>query len=200
VRSFRTTRSGKGLFYLPRFPALLIAGLLAATIFATPEIAAQGLPPAADAPLAQMGMDGDPFLDRKVTGLFDRFRAAREEFRKNNFTAYLAIVSAASGFSVGVLFALLAYRFSDPMSPYRVIRRNTSLLALACGAGLGVFVAVLQVAPDVPGRVTLLLLAIAGGGFAAWFSAFSGFILHRICSTRKARRLGIHLSQRMRHG
>jgi len=200
VRSFCTTRSGEGIVHLPHFTALLIAGLLVATFVATPDLAAQGPPPSADLPLAQIGTDGEPYLDRKVTGLSDRFRAARNEFREKNFTAYLTIVAAASGFSVGVLFALLAYRFSDPMAPYRVIRRNTSLLALACGAGLGVFVAVLQVAPHLPGRVTLLLMAIACGGFAAWLSALAGFILHRSCSTRKARRLGIQLSQRMRHG
>jgi hypothetical protein len=200
VKILRSPRSGKGIVRFSRFHALLITGLLAALVVTTPEIAAQDQFPAADPLPAQTGMDDERYLDRKVTGFFGGFHAARAEFRESNFTAYLAIVAAVSGLSLGVLFALLAYRFSDPMSPYRVIRRSTSLLALACGAGLGVFVAVLQVSPDVSGRVTLLLLAIGCGGLAAWLSALAGFILHRICSTRKARRLGKHLTQRMRHG
>jgi hypothetical protein len=183
--------------------------LLAFLVTALCGIGAIGTSPAAAQTLAgevpQVGaasttFESEPYLDRKMAGSSDRLRAAWARFREQNFTAYLGLVSAVAGVVLGGMFALFAYRFSDPMSPYRTIRRNAALLSLASGAGLGVLLAVLQVPPNLPGRVTLLLLAVGSGAIAAGLSAFLGFVLHRLCSSLKARRLGIQLGHRMRHG
>jgi len=128
--------------------------------------------------------DGGPTLPAppaQVTPSADAgdFDTTRQTWREENFPAYLATMTASGGLLLGALFALLARRFGDPMSPHRILRRNTSLLAFASGAGLGVLVAVLEVPPDLPGRATLLLLSIVCAGSSAGLASFTGLLLVR---------------------
>lgn len=141
---------------------------------------------------------GQPFIDRKVGSVTERFSRWKARMKKEHFTEYLTAYAAILGTLTGAIFGFLAYRFGDPMSPYRRSRRQTLLLSLAIGAGLGVFVAVTQVPPDIAGKVTMLLRAMAVTTVTAVTATLILFVLQRMCAVRKARRAGIPITGRLR--
>jgi drug/metabolite transporter (DMT)-like permease len=119
--------------------------------------------------------------------------------KSEHFTAYLSTYNGILAGVTGLFFGLIAYRLSDPMSPYRVIRRRTLQLATAIGGSLGILVAVMQVPPNAPDKVSLLLLAIAVGAVCTLIGSWIAFQVMRILSNRSARRDGRRLTDRMRH-
>ena len=143
--------------------------------------------PAAGQTLSGDGGQTLPAAPTQVTRGADAeaFDTSRPTWREQNFPAYLATMTASAGLLLGTLFALLARRFGDPMSPYRLVRRNTSLLAFASGAGLGVLIAVLQVPSDLPGRVTLLLLSVVCAATSAGLASFTGLLFVRRLGKRR---------------
>ena len=140
-----------------------------------------------------------PFLDRKVGSSLEKLSRWRARMKSEHFTAYLStyIVLLAGG--TGLFFGAAAYRLSDPMSPYRLIKRRTLQLAMAIGGSLGILVAVMQVPPNAPGKVSLLLLAIAIGAASSLIGSWIAFQVMRLLSNRSARRDGRRLTDRMRH-
>jgi hypothetical protein len=141
---------------------------------------------------------GQPFIDRKVGSVMERFSRWKARMKKEHFTEYLTAYAAIAGTLTGAIFGFLAYRFGDPMSPYRRSRKQTLLLAIAIGAGLGVFVAVTQVPPNIPGKVTILLRALAVTTFTTTTVTLLLFVLQRMRTVRKARRAGIEITGRLR--
>lgn len=141
---------------------------------------------------------GEPFIDRKVGSVLDRFSSWKARMKKEHFTPYLLVYTGLVGALVGAVYGFMAFRFGDAMAPYVRIRRKTALLALAGGFGLGVFVAVTQVPPKIPGKVTILLMTIACAMAATTLSALVLFIIQRWFMVARARRSGFPLSGRLR--
>jgi drug/metabolite transporter (DMT)-like permease len=140
-----------------------------------------------------------PYLDRKVGSSLEKFSRWKARMKSEHFTAYLSTYNGILAGVTGLFFGLVAYRLSDPMSPYRVIRRRTLQLATAIGGSLGILVAVMQVPPNAPDKVSLLLLAIAVGAVCTLIGSWIAFQVMRILSNRSARRDGRRLTDRMRH-
>jgi len=141
----------------------------------------------------------EPFIDRKVVGVKDRYARFMARMKKEHFREYLLAYCAAMAGTVGLVFGFLSYRLSDPMSPYRLIKRRSLQLAAAIGGSLGIFGAVMQVPPNTTGKVSLLLLAIAAGAVNAVVATWLAFGILRIRSNRAARRDGRRITDRMRH-
>lgn len=141
---------------------------------------------------------GQPFIDRQVGSTMERFQRWKARMKKEHFTEYLTAYAAILGTLTGAIFAFLAYRFGDPMSPYRRSRNQAFLLSIAIGAGLGVSVAVTQVPPTITGKVTMLLRAVAVTTVTTATVALILFVLQRIRTVRKARRAGIAITGRLR--
>jgi ABC-type branched-subunit amino acid transport system permease subunit len=72
-------------------------------------------------------------------------------------------------------------------------------LAFAIGGSIGIFGAVMQVPPNTTGKVSLLLLAIGVGAFAALSAAWVSFSIMRLRSNYYAKRDGRRITDRMRH-
>ena len=140
-----------------------------------------------------------PYLDRKVGSSLERFSRWQARMKSEHFTAYLStyIVLLAGG--TGLFFGAAAYRLGDPMSPYRLIKRRTLQLAMAIWGSLGILVAVMQVPPNAPGKVSLLLLAIAIGAASSLIGSWLAFKVMRLLSNRSALRDGWRMTDRMRH-
>jgi hypothetical protein len=169
-------------------------------VAALPAAVAQGSPdtvsdPTLDAPSAP----AEPFLDRKVGSALERFSAWKARMKKEHFTEYLAGYTGLLAAVTGLVFGLVAYRMSDPMSPYRLIRRRTLQLAAAIGGSLGIFAAVTQVPPNATGKVSLLVLATGVGAATAFLGAWIAFLIMRLLANGKARRDGRRVTDRMRH-
>ena len=141
----------------------------------------------------------EPYLDRQVGSSLERFSRWQARMKKEHFTAYLAAYTGLLGGFLGLAFGFSAYRLSDPMSYYRLIRRRSLQLALAIGAGCGVFAAVTQVPPNTIGKVSLLFLAVGTGAVAALLATWWSFLVLRFRSNRDARRDGRRITDRMRH-
>ena len=141
----------------------------------------------------------EPFIDRKVVTLKDRYSRFMAQMKKEHFREYLMTYCAVLAGVTGLVFGFASYRLSDPMSPYRHIKRRSLQLAVAIGGSLGIFGAVMQVPPNTTGKVSLLLLAIAAGAIAAMVSTWISFALLRMRSNRAARRDGRRITDRMRH-
>lgn len=141
---------------------------------------------------------GQPFIDRKVGSTFERFTRWKARMKEEHFTAYLTAYAAILGSLTGAAFGFIAYRFGNPMAPYRRSRKHAFLLSLAIGAGLGVVVAVTQVPPDIPGKVTMLLRALAVSTLTSATCTLGLFVLQRWSTVRKARRAGIENTGRLR--
>lgn len=155
--------------------------------------------PQADPVISDPSAPVEPFLDRKVVTLKDRYARFVARMKKEHFREYLLAYCAMMAAATGLVFGFLSYRLSDPMSPYRHIRRRSLQLALAIGGSLGIFGAVMQVPPNTTGKVSLLLLAIGAGAVAAVVSTAISFALMRMRSNRAARRDGRRVTDRMRH-
>lgn len=141
----------------------------------------------------------EPFIDRKVGRLTDRYSRFMARMKKEHFREYLLISCAVLAGVTGLVFGFASYRLSDPMSPYRHIKRRALQLAVAIGGSIGIFGAVMQVPPNTTGKVSLLLLAIAAGAIAAVVTTWISFALMRMRSNRSARRDGRRITDRMRH-
>lgn len=141
----------------------------------------------------------EPFIDRKVVTLKDRYSRFMARMKKEHFREYLLAYCGALAGVTGLVFGFASYRLSDPMSPYRLIKRRALQLAVAIGGSLGIFGAVMQVPPNTAGKVSLLLLAIAAGAVAAAVATWISFTLMRMRSNRAARRDGRRITDRMRH-
>jgi hypothetical protein len=141
----------------------------------------------------------EPFIDRKVVTLKDRYSRFMARMKKEHFLEYLVTYCAVLAVVTGLVFGFASYRLSDPMSPYRHIKRRSLQLAVAIGGSLGIFGAVMQVPPNTAGKVSLLLLAIAAGAVAAAVATWISFTLMRMRSNRAARRDGRRITDRMRH-
>lgn len=141
----------------------------------------------------------EPFIDRKVDTVKNRYTQFMARMKKEHFREYLLVYCAVLAGATGLIFGFASYRLSDPMSPYRQIRRRVLQLALAIGGSLGIFGAVMQVPPNTTGKVSLLLLAIAAGAVAAVVTTFATFALMRMRSNRAALRDGRRITHRMRH-
>jgi hypothetical protein len=85
------------------------------------------------------------------------------------------------------------------MSPYKLIKKRAMQLALAIGGSVGIFGAVMQVPPNTPGKVSLLLLAIGVGALAAVVAAWISFGIMRLRSNYRAKLDGRRITDRMRH-
>ena len=141
----------------------------------------------------------EPFIDRKVGSLKDRYSRFMGRMKKEHFREYLLTYCAVMAGATGLVLGFLSYRLSDPMSPYRHIKRRSLQLATAVGGSLGIFGAVMQVPPNTAGKVSLLLLAIAAGALAAVVATWIAFGILRMRSNRAARRDGRRITDRMRH-
>ena len=118
--------------------------------------------------------------------------------KNEHLTAYLIAYSGLLAGITGLLFGLAAYRMSDPMSPYRLVKRRTFQLAMAIGGSLGILVAVMQVPPNAPGRLSLLLAATLAGAMSTLLAAWLAFQIMRNRSNRAALKDGRRLTDRMR--
>ena len=181
--AFRRTRLGAWL---------LLAALLA------PTASSLGQTSETDAARTVEEVTGEPFIDRNVGSVLERFSSWRARMKKEHFTAYLIAYTALLGTAVGGTYGFLAFRFGDAMAPYRRIRYKTGLLALAGGFGLGVLMAVTQVPPTTPGKVTMLLMTIGCAVVATTLSAILLFVIQRWFMVARARRSGFPLSGRLR--
>jgi len=141
---------------------------------------------------------GEPFIDRKVGSVLEKFSAWKARMKKEHFTAYLLTYTAILGTLAGGTYGFLGFRFGDAMAPYRRIRNKTALLSLAVGLGLGVFVAVTQIPPTVVGKLSMLLLTIVCALITTMLSALVVFVLQRWFMVARARRSGFPLSGRLR--
>lgn len=141
---------------------------------------------------------GEPFIDRNVGSVLERFSSWRARMKKEHFTSYLLVYTALLGTVVGATYGFLAFRFGDAMAPYRRIRYKTALLALAGGFGLGVLIAVTEVPPTTPGKVTVLLKTIGCAVVATTLAAMLLFVVQRRFMVARARRSGFPLSGRLR--
>ena len=145
------------------------------------------------------GVQNEPFIDDKVGSLMERYAKWKSRMKRDHFPKYLTGYASIAGVFAGLAFALIGFRLGDPMAPYRRIRNKTILLALASGAGLGVFLAVTEVPAQTTGKLTLLLTAVACSAAAAAVGSTAGFVVLRALRNRKARRAGEPLSDRLRY-
>ena len=141
---------------------------------------------------------GRPFIDRHVESTLQRFQRWKARMKSEHFTRYLLGYNFVVGTMVGALFGFLAFRFGDAMAPYLRIRKRTWQLALAIGAGLGVLLTVSEAPPNLPGKLTILLLAVFCSMVATTIAAMIVFILQRQLMVWRARRSGFPLSGRLR--
>lgn len=139
------------------------------------------------------------FLDRKVGTSLQRFSKFQARIKKEHFTAYLCAYSTTLAVIAGLIFGAVGYRLSDPMSPYRSVKRRTVLLASAIGAALGIFGALTQVPPAAGDKITLLVLSVGCGAAGAFLGALLSFLIMRWRSNRAAVRDGRPMTKRMRH-
>jgi len=139
-----------------------------------------------------------PYLDRKVGTALERFAAWQNRMKTENFTQYFVGLSVVGGVVFGLIVAVTAFRLGDPMARYTKVRNRTSLLAAACGAGLGVLIAVTQVSPAARGKVSLLVLAVVVCALTMGLVTLGGFIIQRTASLYRARRSGVVITGRLR--
>lgn len=142
---------------------------------------------------------GQPFIDRQVGSSLERFSRWQARMKAEHFTEYLMAYTALTAAMAGLFFGFAAYRLSDPLAPYRLIKRRSLQLALAVGGTLGIFAAVIQVPPNTVGKVSLLLLATGTGAIVTSLATWIAFILLRHRSNRCARLDGRRITDRMRH-
>jgi len=185
---------------------LLIAGLTVLSVFAPLFAEGQTLSPGSAAPatertpsVGKTGTQTEPYLDRTFGSARDRFSRWKSRMKKEHFAGYLAAYTAFLAGVTGLVFAVVSFRLSDPMSTYRLIRQRTLQLALAIGGALGVLAAVLQVPPNTVGKISLLLLAVGTGTATATVASWFAFCVLRLRSNLLARRDGRRVTDRMRH-
>lgn len=144
-------------------------------------------------------LQAEPFIDRKVVGFKERVSEVVARYKKEHFTRYLAAYCATLAVVTGLVFGFCAYKLSDPISPYRNVKRRSLQLAAAIGGALGIFGAVIQVPPNTIGKVSLLLMCTGVGMVASLIGTWVSFILLRLRSNHEARRDGRRITDRMRH-
>jgi hypothetical protein len=140
----------------------------------------------------------EPFIDRNVNSVLERFSAWKTRMKKEHFIPYLVVYTCFWSALLGSIYGFLAFRFGDAMALYQRIRKKTILLSLAIGFGLGVLVAVGQVPSTSGGKVTLLLMVIAVGIVATSLATSTVFIAQRRWMVIKTKRAGLPVSGRLR--
>lgn len=138
--------------------------------------------------------------ENQVVSLFSVALHKNAEFRRGNLTAYLSLYTLVVGSILAAIFAVVSYRLSDQMSPYRLVRNKTSMLTAASGLGLGIFIAAIEVPSSHPARLTLLLITVSTGVLVMWSVTWLGFAFLRSRSLRQARLEGRPYSERLRQG
>lgn len=180
---------------------LVLAAVTVLAATAPCDAAAQGTPPdiVKDPTVASQPKRAEPFLDRKVGSALEQFSRWKARMKKEHFVEYLAAYTGLTAGIMGLVFGLVAYRMSDPMAPYRLIRRRTLQLVAATGGAVGIFAAVTQVHPNATGKVSLLVLATTTGTIMAFIGAWFAFLALRVLGNSRARRDGRRVTDRMRH-
>lgn len=140
----------------------------------------------------------EPFIDRNVTSVLERFSTWKKRMKKEHFTAYLIGYTCFWSTLFGGIYGFLAFRFGDAMALYWRIRKKTLLLSLAVGMGLGVLVAVSQIPPTSPGKLTLLLMVVAVATVVTSIATMSLFTFQRSLLVAKTKRAGLPVSGRLR--
>jgi hypothetical protein len=138
--------------------------------------------------------------ESQVVSFASAAKQRNAQFRNENLTLYLILYTSLVGCILSWIFASVSYRFSDQNSPYKVVRQKTSLLTAACGLGLGIFIATLEVPSNHPARLTILLCTITTGVLVMWSIAQLGFIFLRSLTLREANLKGRAYSERIRQG
>lgn len=138
--------------------------------------------------------------EKKAVVLFEGVKKQQISFRRENLTVYLILYTSLISAGLSLIFATTSYRWSDKRSPYTKVRRNTALLATACGLGVGIFVATLEVPSDHPTRLSLLLFLITTGAILMLSVSWLAFIFMRSRTLRQAKLEGLSFSDRMRQG
>ena len=177
-------------------PAAIFFAAVVAFVSAVPTPASGQNPP--DPTVISELSEPQPYLDRKVGSTLEGVSRWQGRMKNEHLTAYLIAYSGLLAGITGLLFGLAAYRMSDPMSPYRLVKRRTFQLAMAIGGSLGILVAVMQVPPNAPGRLSLLLAATLAGAMSTLLAAWLAFQIMRNRSNRAARKDGRRLTDRMR--
>lgn len=136
----------------------------------------------------------DPFLDRQAGSALERYRSWKNRMKSEHFTTYLVVYTALVSTLVGLVLALMAFRFGDPMAPYRRVRKSCLGLSLAIGAGLGVLLAVFEVPHARPDRLTLLLSTIVTALVVTLAAAAAGLFVQFQIRVRRAKLSGAKLT------
>lgn len=187
-------------FHPPSSAAILALVVFAACAAAPPVAVAQDRPDmASDLVFDPPSPSTKPSPDGEIESALDRFSRWKARMKTDHFSEYLAAYTALLGAVTGLFFGMMAYRMSDPMSPYRLVRRRALQLTAAIGFSLGIIVAVTQVPPDATGKVSLLVLAAAVGAATAFLGAAVAFLIMRLLANRAARRSGRRVGDRIRH-
>lgn len=184
-----------------RATALFIVLMVTLVALTPSPLAAQtgpGRPPVNDPTADTRYTPREPFIDRKVTSVIERFSAWKARMKKQHFTAYLLGYTCFWSGLFGSLYGFLAFRFGDAMALYRRIRKKTLLLSIAVGSGLGVLVAVSQIPPTSPGKVTLLLMVVAVAALVTCTATMTIFVFQRRLLVAKTKRAGLPVSGRLR--
>jgi uncharacterized membrane protein YjfL (UPF0719 family) len=178
---------------------VLLAGIFCALAPVAAPVTAFCQSPQDNPVISDPSAPAEPFIDRKVGTVKDRYSRFMARMKKEHFREYLLAYCAVLAGVTGLIFGFLSYRLSDPMSPYKLIKKRAMQLALAIGGSIGIFGAVMQVPPNTTGKVSLLLLAIGVGALAAVLAAWTSFGMMRLRSNYHAKRDGRRITDRMRH-
>ena len=140
----------------------------------------------------------EPLVDRKVSAAMSKFSKWKAAVKKEHFTAYLVFYTCLLGLAVGGTYGFLAFRFGDAMALYHRVRRKTFLISLACGLGVGVFAALSEIPPSIPGKLSMLLLAMFLGVASTSMMTMFLFVFQRRLMEVQARRIGAPVTSRLR--
>ena len=177
-------------------PAAILFAAVVAFVLAVPTPARGQNPP--DPTVISELSEPQPYLDLKVGSFLEDFIRWEGRMKNEHLNAYLIAYSGMLAGLTGLLFGLAAYQISDPMSFYRSVKRRTLQMAMAIGGSLGILVAVTQVPPNAPGRLSLLLITTLAGVMSSLLATWLAFQFMRSKSNRAALKNGRHLTDRMR--
>ncbi len=144
-------------------------------------------------PIRQEVPDKDLPMDHALKSTLTGVAAFTASWKSEHFVSYLLGMNLLAGLAVGFMVSFAAHFSASPHSRWKDVTRKTTLLAAACGAGMGIVLVTTAIPVPSHGKLTYLLAAVSVCLVSAALVNYFFFVIVRKIKMAQAQKNGFYV-------